>query len=181
MLRTVLLLLVAAVLGLCAWAAMQPSHYRVVRSTVIDAPPATVFENVNDLAKWQAWSPWAKRDPAAKSIFEGPKSGEGAIFRWAGNDDVGEGSMTIVKARPAEALDIKLSFIKPFPGDADVGFALQPEGQGTKVTWSIEGEQSFFERLICTVMMLDMDTMIGADYEQGLAALKAVSEGRAPG
>lgn len=179
MFRTIGLLLVVAVAAFLGYVAMLPSAYRVERTAIIDAPPATVFQHVNDLSKWESWSPWAKRDPNAKNSFEGPKDGKGAIFKWAGNDEVGEGQMTIVDSKPADSIAIKLDFVKPFAGTSDVGFKFQPEGSGTKVAWSLAGEQGFFERAICTLMGIDMDSMIGADYEAGLKSLKAVAEGKA--
>jgi hypothetical protein len=90
--------------------ALQPSDFRVARSATISAPASAVFAQVNDFHKWEAWSPWAKLDPAAKNSFEGPPAGIGAIFRWAGNDEVGAGSMTIIESRPSELIRIKLEF-----------------------------------------------------------------------
>src|SRR5438105_10606226 len=94
--------------------AMQPSEFRITRSTKISAPPPAVFEHVNDFHNWDAWSPWAKLDPEAKNSFEGASAGEGAIFRWSGNDKIGEGSMTLIESRESELIRIKLDFIRPF-------------------------------------------------------------------
>jgi carbon monoxide dehydrogenase subunit G len=176
MIRRILLVLLAAVAAFAAYVAAQPAAYTVERAKAIDAPPAKVFAHIDDFRKWQAWSPWAKRDPQAKAIFEGPLSGKGAIFKWSGNDEVGEGQMTIVDSRPAESVRIKLTFVKPFEDSADVGFDLKREGEGTAVTWRITGENGFLERAIMTLMRIDLERMIGADYEQGLASLKSVVE-----
>ena len=180
MFRILGLVISAAVIGLLVWVGLQPSAYRVERSAMIDAPPSQVYAQVYDFDKWQAWSPWAKLDPDAKVTFEGPKSGPGAIMKWAGNDKVGRGAMAMTEARPDEAIKIRLDFVEPMEGTSDVGFAFQPEGAGTKVTWTIAGEQGYFERLICTVLGLDMEQMIGADYERGLANLKSVAEAAPP-
>lgn len=181
MLRYLFLLITLAVAALLIYVALQPSDFRVERSADIAAPPAAVYAHVDDFHKWEAWSPWAKRDPNAKAMFEGPAAGEGAKFLWSGNKEVGEGSMIIRKSKPAEHLDIGLAFTKPFEGERDVAFNFKPEGQGTRVTWSLSGSQGFVERLFCTLMRLDMDRMIGADYEQGLAALKSVVEAKPSG
>ncbi len=181
MIRKIMLVLASAVAALLVWVGLKPSVFHVERSALINAAPSAVFEHVNDFRKWEAWSPWAKRDPAAKAVFEGSPTGPGAIFRWSGNDEVGEGSMKIVEAKPGEAIKIDLAFTKPFEGNNAVSFAFRPEGAGTRVTWSLDGEQGYIERLFCTIMNLNMDRMIGGDYEQGLAALKSVVEGKAPG
>jgi uncharacterized protein YndB with AHSA1/START domain len=176
MIRKLLAVLVLGVLGFLGYVAVQTPEFSVTRSATIAAPPEKVFQHIADFHAWQAWSPWAKRDPAAKTAFEGPASGKGAVFKWNGNDDVGEGQMTIVDAAPGQSLAIELSFTRPFQDKSDVTFDLSSEGKDTEVIWSIRGEQSFVQRLICTLMGYNMDKMIGADYEQGLASLKAVVE-----
>jgi hypothetical protein len=180
MLRTIVLALAAALTALLVWVGLQPADFRVERSAVIKAAPADVYGQVNDFQKWQAWSPWAKRDPNAKITFEGPTSGPGAIMRWDGNDEVGRGAMAITEGRPPEALRIRLDFVRPFEGTSEAAFTFAPDPEGTRVTWSLAGAQGFVERLICTIMGLDMDTMIGTDYETGLANLKAVAEAAPP-
>lgn len=176
MLRTILTLLTAVILAFVAYVALQPPRYHVERSATIAAAPLAVFAHVNELKKWEAWSPWAKRDPNAKATFEGPGTGTGAVMGWSGNDDVGEGRMTITDSKPGELIKLKLDFVKPFAGTSDVGFVFKTDSGKTNVTWSIDGEQGFVERAICTLMG-GMDRMIGADYEAGLASLKAVAEG----
>lgn len=176
MFRALGILIAAALAGLLVWVGLQPSTYRVERSAVINAAPAQVYGQVYDFEKWPAWSPWAELDPNSKVTFEGPTSGPGAIMRWAGNEKVGRGAMAITEARPDEAIKIRLDFVEPMEGTSDVGFAFQPEGQATKVTWTIDGTQGYFERLICTIMGINLEQMIGADYERGLAKLKTVAE-----
>lgn len=176
MLKKLLFALIAIVAAFLAYVAVLPSGYAVSRTTTISAPPAAVFAHVEDFRKWQAWSPWAKRDPNAKATFEGPASGEGAVFKWSGNREVGEGSLRIVESRPGELVRIKLAFVEPFEDTADVDFAFKDDGGKTNVTWRITGAQGFVERAICTLMGINLDKMIGADYEQGLANLKAVVE-----
>ena len=174
MVKKILLGLIVAVVVLVIVVAMQPDEYRIERSATMDAPVAAVFEQVNDLHKWNAWSPWAKLDPNAKNTFEGAESGEGAIFKWAGNDEVGEGKMTIVESKPHELVNIQLDFIKPFESTGNSEFAFKPEGDKTTVTWAMYGKHSFIEKGVC--MFMNMDKMLGGNFETGLASLKKVVE-----
>lgn len=174
MFKKLLLILILAIGAFAAYVAMQPDDYRVVRSTKIDARPAAVFAQVNDFHNWEKWSPWVKLDPNAKETFEGPTSGKGAIFRWAGNAEVGEGSMTITDAKPDESVHIKLDFIKPMPGTADVEFFLKDDAGKTDVTWGMSGKRDFLGKAMCTIF--NGEKMIGDAYDQGLANLKGVVE-----
>jgi uncharacterized protein YndB with AHSA1/START domain len=131
--------------------ALQPSDFRIVRSINISTPPATVFAQVNDFHNWEAWSPWAKLDPAAKATFEGPSAGDGAIFRWVGNEEVGEGNMTITESRPSDLIRIKLEFLKPFAATNTAEFTFKPEGNRTVVTWSMFGTNNFIAKAFCHV------------------------------
>jgi Polyketide cyclase / dehydrase and lipid transport len=178
MFKRIFIALFAAVLAFGGYVAMQPPEFRVERSAVMAATPAAVFEHINVLKKWQAWSPWAKKDPNAKMTYEGPSAGKDAVSAWSGNDDVGEGKMTITESKPSEVIRFRLDFVKPFPGTSEGGFTLKPQGDKTSVTWTLSGEQGFLERAICLLMGLNMDKMIGTDYEAGLSNLKAIVEGR---
>ncbi len=175
MFRKILIGLVALVLIFVAIVAMQPSEFRVESTVKIAAPQADLFAQVNDFHKWDAWSPWAKLDPAAKITFEGPESGQGAVMKWAGNDEVGEGSVTIVESRPSERVKVKVDFIAPFEGTATSEFQFKPEGDQTAVTWTMSGEHGFIGKAFCLVM--DGTKMMGDDIEKGLAQLKSVAEG----
>jgi hypothetical protein len=159
--------------------AMQPPEYRVIRATTIAAPPAAVFAQVNDFHNWDAWSPWAKLDPNATKTFEGSSSGTGAIFTWSGNKKIGEGKMTIAASNPSDLIRINLDFLRPFPSSSTAEFSFKPEGGGsqTLVTWSMTGRKNFISKAFC--MFVNMDKMIGGDFERGLASIKAVSEGAA--
>lgn len=177
MLKKILIVLVLLIAGFAAIVAMQPSEFHVERATTIAAPPASVFAHVDDLHKWEAWSPWAKLDPAAKVGYEGAPSGKGAGFAWSGNDKVGEGRMTIVESRPAELVDIKVDFTRPFAGTNMSMFTFKPAGDGTAVTWSMSGHQNFLEKAVCLVM--NGKKMIGDQLDQGLAQLKTAAEKKA--
>jgi uncharacterized protein YndB with AHSA1/START domain len=174
MLKKILMVLAAIVVMFVAVVAMQPSEFRVARTATISAPAPAVFAQVNDFHNWEAWSPWAKLDPAAKSTFEGPPAGTGAIFRWAGNKEVGEGSMTITESRPNELIRFHLEFLKPMAGTSTAEFTFKPEGDQTVVTWSMTGKNNFIAKAIC--LFMNMDTMVGGKFEEGLAQMKSVVE-----
>ena len=133
-----------------------------------------MFTQVNDFHNWRAWSPWAKLDPAAKATFEGPSAGPGAVFKWSGNDKVGEGSMTLTESRPNDLIKIRTDFVKPFAGTSLVEFVLWPQGEATAVTWTMSGHNNFFAKAMC--LFVSMDKMIGGDFERGLENLKETVE-----
>jgi hypothetical protein len=162
------------VLGLVALVAIQPADFRVVRTAAISAAPADVFAQVNDFHKWEAWSPWAKIDPAMKQTYEGAPTGTGAIYSWNGNGQVGAGRMTITESKPHDLIRIKLEFTRPFASINDVEFTFKPEGQQTVVTWSMAGRKNFVTKAFGLIM--SMDKMVGGMYEQGLAKMKTIAE-----
>ncbi len=169
------LVALAAIVGVLAVVvAAQPSDFRVSRSATMVAQPNAVFAQVNDFHKWDAWSPWAKLDPAAKNTFEGPSSGVGASLAWDGNNDVGAGRMTITEAREHELIRIRLEFIRPFAGASTAEFTFQPQGDKTIVTWSMFGEQKFIGKAFS--LFMDCDAMMGGEFEKGLANMKAIVE-----
>ena len=174
MLKKILIGLAALIAVFLIIVALQPSEFRVERTATIAAAPADVFVQVNDLHKWDAWSPWAKLDPDAKIAFEGPEAGQGAAMTWAGNDKVGEGKMTIVESRPNEAVKLKVDFVKPFEGTSMSEFAFKPEGDGTGVSWTMSAHHNFLEKAFCLVM--NGKKMIGDAMEKGLDKLKFVLE-----
>jgi len=174
-LKKIFLGLILVVAALAAMIAMQPSDYRIERSAAMSAPASAPFEQVNDFHNWEAWSPWLEADPEAKVTFEGPPSGASAIYRWEGNDQVGSGSMTLLESRPNELIRIQLEFLKPFPNACTAQFTFEPEGDQTVVTWSMFGKNGFTGKAIHLVM--NMDKMIGDQFDKGLAKMKTVVEG----
>lgn len=170
-----ILFVVVLVLALLAIvAALRPDDFSVTRSAIMAAPAAGVFEQVNDLYKWQAWSPWAKLDPQAKTSYTGPAAGEGASFRWEGNRNVGVGTMTIVESRPAERVKFRLDFEKPFAGTNAAEFTFKPEGDKTVVTWSMYGKSNFMAKVVG--LFVNCDKMVGEQFDKGLADLKTIAE-----
>lgn len=174
MLKKILIGLIVFIAGFAVVVATRPSDFRVTRSAVMNAPAEAIFAQVNDFHKWEAWSPWAKLDPAAKNSFEGAASGQGAGFRWDGNKDVGAGAMTIEESRPNELIRIRLEFFKPFKGVNTAEFTFAPQNDGTLVTWSMYGKNNFIAKAIG--LFIDCDKMIGGMFEKGLASMKAIVE-----
>ena len=154
--------------------ALQPSDFRVTRSAKMAAPPAEPFAQVNDFHNWDAWSPGDKIDPAMKRTYAGPSAGVGAVYSWVGNQDVGEGRMTITESREPELIQIKLEFLKPMEGLCPTEFTFKPDGEQTLVTWTMSGKHNFIAKAMC--LFMNMDKMIGDEFEKGLANMKKVVE-----
>jgi hypothetical protein len=152
----------------------RPDEFIVSRSTKISVAPGKIFPHVNDLHKWDAWSPWAKLDPNAKNSFAGADSGTGAAMAWDGNKKIGAGRMTIIESAPNDLIRFKLEFIRPFRANNTAEFTFQPEGGQTVVTWSMAGKNNFFFKAFG--LFMDCDKMIGKDFDKGLAAMKSVVE-----
>jgi len=174
MFKKILLVLVALLVVFLVVVALQPSEYRVERTTTIAAAPSQVFPHVNDFHKWQAWSPWAKIDPDAKITFEGPEAGQGTIMIWDGDDKVGAGKMTLVESVPDKAIKTKVEFTRPFEGSTNSDFSFTPKGDQTEVAWAMHGTHNFMEKAFCLVM--NGLGMMGKDLDKGLAQLKSVAE-----
>ena len=174
MLIKTLIALAVIVIVVVVVVAARPAEFRVARTARIADPPAAVFAQVNDFHKWDAWNPWATLDPAMKQSYAGAPAGAGAVYTWAGNSHVGEGRMTLTESRPSDLIRIKMEFLKPFAGTSTAEFTFRPEGDQTVVTWSMEGRNNFMAKAIHLVM--NMDTMIGGQFEKGLAQMKAVAE-----
>jgi len=170
MLIKVLIGLAVVVVMLVAVVATRPSEFRFARSTTISAPAPAVFAQVNDFHNWPAWNPWGKIDPKMTQRYEGAASGIGAIYSWAGNREVGEGRMTLTESRPSDLIRIKLEFMKPFAATSVAEFSFKPQGDQTAVTWSMTGKNNFMAKAIHLVM--NMDRMIGGQFEKGLADMK---------
>ncbi len=156
----------------------RPTQYHVERSTTIQAPATLIQTHLEDFHLWEAWSPWAKIDPAMKTEFSGPASGVGAVYFWTGNDKVGEGRMTLTESVPESRVGIKLEFLKPFKSTNATTFTLTPEGEGTKVVWAMDGNNDIMGKAMS--LFSSMDKMIGPDFDKGLGSLKQIAEADAP-
>jgi len=177
MLIKILIALAVIVVVFVVIVAMQPSEFGVVRSATISAPAPALFAQVNDFHKWEAWNPWGKLDPTMKQAYEGAPAGTGAIYTWSGNNEVGEGRMTITESRPSDLIRIKLEFFKPFAATNTAEFTFKPEGNQTAVTWSMTGNNNFLAKAVH--LFMNMDKMVGGQFEKGLAQMGSVVEAAA--
>jgi hypothetical protein len=178
MLKKILIGLVVVVGGFLIFVATRPSHMHIERSVTMRAPAEIPYAQVVDFHNWAQWSPWDHLDPSMKKTYDGPASGTGAHYAWVGNKDVGEGAMTIVAAKPSEQVDIRLEFLKPFAATNATTFTFKKgDGDVTLVTWSMDGENAFMSKMFGVFM--NMDKMVGGDFERGLGKLKEIAETQA--
>jgi hypothetical protein len=172
----VLAIAIAAVLIL---AASKPATFSVARAIDVKAPPEKIFPLINDFHQWVSWSPYENKDPAMKRSYSGAESGKGAVYGWEGNSNVGTGRMEILETQiletsaPSKIL-IKLDFFKPFEGHNTAEFTMLPQGDATNLNWVMRGPAPFISKLMQVFM--NLDHMIGKDFEVGLANLKKLTE-----
>src|ERR1700676_847685 len=167
----VVVVLIAAVLG---FAMTKPDSFSVQRTANIKEPPEKIFPLIIDLHSWGSWSPWEKLDPTMKRTYSGAQSGKGAVYEWEGNAKIGTGRMEIVDATPPSKVAIKLDFLKPIEGHNVAEFTLEPQGDSTNVTWIMRGPAPFISKVI--QVFVSMDSMVGKDFDTGLANLKTIAE-----
>jgi hypothetical protein len=173
MLKKIAIAVLVLVVLVLAYAALQPNSFQVQRTVTIKASPDKIRPLISDFHQWAAWSPWEKLDPAMQRTFSGAPKDLGAVYAWNGNDKVGAGRMEVTALQPAMVV-IKLDFLKPYASNNTTTFTLVPQGDGTVVTWSMEGQADFMVKLMSLVA--SMDKVIGKDFEAGLANLKALAE-----
>ena len=169
--------IVVLVGGVLVAASLQPDALVVSRSTTIQAPPEAIYPLIADFKRWRAWSPYEDKDPGMRRSFAGAESGVGAAYAWEGDGEVGAGRMEIVEAAPPGRVTLQLDFSRPFEAHNSVDFTLAPKPGGTEAAWTMRGPMPFLSKVMC--LFIDMDQMIGADFEKGLANLKAVAEKQA--
>lgn len=175
MLKKIAAVIAVLILGVLGYAATRPDTFQVRRSAAINAAPERIYPLLNDFRQWGTWSPWEKLDPALQRRFSGAASGPGSVYEWEGNKDVGKGRMEIVDATPPSKVTIKLDFLEPFEAHNTTEFTLTPSaGAGTTVDWVMRGNNTFPGKVMSVFM--DMDRMIGKDFEAGLANMKAAAE-----
>jgi uncharacterized protein YndB with AHSA1/START domain len=167
-------IVVVLIVAVLVFAATKPDTFRVQRATSINAPPEKIFALINDLQSWGAWSPWEKMDPAMKRTYSGATSGKGAVYEWEGNHEVGKGRMEITDTSPPSKVVIKLDFIKPFEAHNIAEFTLEAKGDSTNVTWAMHGPNPYIAKVIH--IFFSMDSMVGKQFETGLANLKTIAE-----
>ena len=155
-------------------AATKPASFSVQRAIDIRAPAERIFPLINDFHQWVAWSPYEHKDPALKRTYSGTESGKGAVYGWEGNNNVGSGRMEILESAAPSKIVIQLDFFKPFEGHNTAEFTMLPQGDGTHVTWLMHGPAPFMNKLM--LVFMNLDKMIGKDFEAGLVNLKNATE-----
>ena len=168
------IVLAVAIAAILILAATKPDTFRIERSAKINAPAEKIFAVLSDFHQWTGWSPWEHKDPALKRSYSGAERGKGAIYGWEGNKDVGTGRMEILEANPPSKLVIKLDFFKPFEAHNTAEFTMLPQGNATNIHWVMHGPAPFMSKVMQVFM--NLDHMIGRDFETGLANLKKLAE-----
>ncbi|HTB03355.1 MAG TPA: SRPBCC family protein [Bradyrhizobium sp.] len=168
------IVLAVAIVIVLILAATRPDTFKVQRAATIKAPPEKIFAVISDFHRWGSWSPWENRDPAMQRSFSGANSGKGAVYAWDGNKNVGSGRMEILDVSVPSKIVIKLDFLKPFEAHNTAEFTMLPQGDATNLTWAMHGPLVFMAKVMH--VFVNMDKMIGKDFEAGLANLKRLTE-----
>lgn len=168
------LVLVAIVCALLIYASTKPDYVRFERSILIDVAPEEIYPLIEDFEAWRAWSPYENRDPEMKRTYSGAEKGVGAAYAWEGNSDIGSGHMEIVETDYPSKIVIALYFTAPMKAENSAIFTIVPEGAASRVTWAMEGEANLIAKTAS--VFIDMDKMVGSDFETGLAKLKTEAE-----
>jgi uncharacterized protein YndB with AHSA1/START domain len=174
MLKTVGIILLLLLGALLLMASRQPDAFAIERSVVVSAPAEVIYPKIADLHQWSAWSPYEKLDPQMKKVFNGTPGAAGASYYWSGNAKAGEGTMTVRELMPPSKITMQRDILKPIEEHNVVEFNLEPTDGGTRVTWAMRGANSYLSKIVGVFM--NMDTMIGKEFEDGLASLKTAVE-----
>jgi hypothetical protein len=172
-LLSIVAIVAAGIAGLLLYASTQPDTFRIHRSATINAPVERLHGILTDLRRGAEWSPYEKRDPAMKKSYSGPAAGPGARMEWDGNKEVGAGSLTVADASPTRIV-VKLDITRPMNANNIVEYTLAPQGNATNVTWALHGPMHLASKVMC--LFMDMDKMVGKDFEAGLKDLKTLAE-----
>jgi hypothetical protein len=173
MLKKILIAIAVLIAAVLVVAATKPDTFQVQRNIAINAPPEAVLPYLQDFHKWGAWSPWEKLDPAMRRTFAGADAGKGAVYEWSGNSDVGRGRMEITDVSRSQVA-IKLDFLEPFESHNVTTFTLVLQAGGTEVKWVMDGPNPYISKLM--QVFVNMDKMIGKDFDAGLSELKKAAE-----
>jgi hypothetical protein len=172
---TILILIAVVIVGILIYVSTKPNEFHIQRSLSINALPESLFPLINDFHQMQKWSAWEKIDPTMKRDISTVASGVGAKYAWAGNKEIGQGTMAISASEPYTKIAMHMHFIKPFEGHSDIEYSLAQNGSETLVTQTMRGTSTFIPKLMC-VLFINQDKMIGSKFEEGLANLKALAE-----
>lgn len=167
---------VLALGALLAYAATRPDTFRYERSITIAASPEQIRPLINDMKRFNSWNPYNKKDPAMKATYRGPEAGPGAAYDFAGDHNIGKGTISIVEPSAPDTVTMQLDMVEPMAARNRIDFRLQPKGNGTEVTWSMQGPTPYVAKVLHTVF--DVESMMRKDLDAGLASLKALAERR---
>ncbi len=170
----VVAILAVAVIGVLLLASTKPDTFRVTRAATIKAAPDKIYPLIADFHRWTAWSPYENKDPAMKRTYGGTPGAVGQTYAWSGDKNIGVGSMTLTEVAPSSKIALKLDFISPFEAHNTVVFSLTPQADGTTVTWDMQGPTPFIGKIMH--VFINMDKMVGSDFEVGLVNLKSTAE-----
>ncbi|MEB8329420.1 SRPBCC family protein [Flavobacteriaceae bacterium KMM 6897] len=171
---TILYIILGIVILIVILSILGPKHYDVSRSIEINRPKAEVFEYLKYLKNQQKWSSWDKKEPDMEKSFTGTDGEVGAISYWKGKK-VGEGEQEITNIVEGERMEGELRFMKPFKSTSDCYLiAEEISPKGTKVIWGFKGENAF--PMTIMALFMNMDKMVGKDFEEGLQDLKVLLE-----
>jgi hypothetical protein len=174
MLTGILVVVLVLIVGVLGLAATKPDTFRVERSIAINAPPEKIFPLINDFHAWTVWSPYEKLDPAMKRTYSGPDAGKGATYAWDSSGRGGQGGMVITDTSAPTKVALDLNFTRPMVASNKVEFTMVPDGGATNVTWAMFGPSPYMTKVMH--VFFPMDSLVGKDFESGLAALKAAAE-----
>lgn len=171
----VALVIAVLLIAVLAYVATRPDTFRIQRTKAINAPPEKIFPLIEDLRAHTAWSPFEK-DPAMKRAHSGASRGKGAVYEWEGNRQVGRGRIAITDSTPSSKVTMALDMFTPFQAHNTVEFSMEPGSAvaTTNVTWAMHGRQPYMAKLFST--FVNCDKMVGSQFEEGLAKLKALAE-----
>ncbi len=164
------------ILGVVLIAAFQEGTYKIQREIVIQAKAEAINPYISSSKKADEWMPWAETDPQVKMSYSGPEEGLGSTANWESPGQMGTGKAEIIELIPNQLAKTKITYTKPMEFTQDSEFSLAPEGDGTKMTWTVRGDKPFIARLMCLVTFMDMDKYVGAQFEKGLQKLKNLVE-----
>jgi hypothetical protein len=168
----VLAIAIAVVLIL---AATRLDTSSVQRATRVTAPREKIFPLIDDFHQWRLWSPYENKGTAMQRSYSGAASGKGAVYGWDGNSNAGSGLMEILDSSAPASIVIKLDFFKPFEGHNSAEFKMLPQGDAIQGTTRVSWRTAPFMSKLMQVFM-NLDNMIGKEFEVGLAHLKRLAE-----
>lgn len=152
---------------------MADKSTTIERSILIAAPADAITPYLANLHRWVEWSPWEGQDPALHRTYGGEPGSVGSTYAWKGNRKAGAGDMTVTRITPAE-VDLDLRFTAPFRSTSACTFRLTDDAGRTRVLWSMTSPQNLASRVMG--VFINMDKLIGGDFDKGLAKLKAAVE-----